>query len=521
MFRWIFGMNDTPRVLKTQVIIIGAGPTGLSMAAQLVRHKIDFILIDKKEKTTTFSKAIVVQARTLEIFSELGIGQRAINEGRLTTALNLFYQGKRRAAINLSGLGEGLSPYPFALSLEQSKTESLLADHLAENGKQVKWNTEFSRLEQLDNGVTAYCKTNNGQELRLDADYLVGCDGAGSLLRHQLGLSFEGSTEPKLFYVADVILSSPVINKDELFMYMIKKGFVLFFPMEGMGHYRIVGVIPDAKDTDEEYTFDSVKPIIIRQIISPVDFKEIGWFSTYKVHSRKTNEFMKRRCFIAGDAAHIHTPAGGQGMNTGIQDAYNLAWKIAYALRGEINEDTLETYNGERKENARRLLRTTDRMFDIMSGINPFWNFLRLNFFPPFLGLITKNKTIQKQIFPLISQTGIGYPRSFLTIKSSIANVKAGYRMPYFVFSNGKEIFSYLLDPVFKLLFFGDKNKNDSEELKNPKIKMLLLSFGDIPHSIFGDASNFYILLRPDNHISYIGKEIGRCKELLNKISHR
>src|SRR5262249_28289350 len=156
------------------------------------------------------------------------------------------------------------------------------------------------------------------------------------------------------------------------------------------------------------------------------------------------------------------------------------------------------------KENARRLLRTTDRLFDIMSGINPFWNFLRLNFFRLILSSITKNKTIQKQVFPLISQTGISYPTSSLTIKSSIANVKAGFRMPYFVFSNGKEIFSYLAEPVFKLLFFGDA-KSYGEELHHTKIKMTLLRFNEIPASIFGDANNFYILLRPDNHISYIG----------------
>ena len=123
-------MNDSNTILKTQVIIIGAGPTGLSMAVQLCRQNIDFIIIDKKEKTTTLSKALAVQARTLEIFAELGIARRAISEGRITTALNLFYRGKRQAGINLSGLGEGLSPYPFALSLEQSKTEELLADYL-------------------------------------------------------------------------------------------------------------------------------------------------------------------------------------------------------------------------------------------------------------------------------------------------------------------------------------------------------------------------------------------------------
>jgi 2-polyprenyl-6-methoxyphenol hydroxylase-like FAD-dependent oxidoreductase len=511
-------MNDSNTILKTQVIIIGAGPTGLSMAVQLCRQNIDFIIIDKKEKTTTLSKALAIQARTLEIFAELGIAQQAINEGRVTTALNLFYRGKRRAAINLSGLGEGLSPYPFALSLEQSKTEELLAGYLIANGKQVNWNTELSRVEQSNSSVKAYCKTNNSEELRIQGDYLVGCDGAGSLIRHQLGLAFEGSTEPKLFYVADVILHSSVINKDELFMYMIQKGFVLFFPMEGMGHYRIVGVIPGAKNSDKEYTFGDVKQIVMRQIISPVEFEEIRWFSTYKVHSRKTNEFMKGHCFIAGDAAHIHTPAGGQGMNTGIQDAYNLAWKIAYVLRGEANGGILKTYNGERKENARRLLRTTDRLFDIMSGINPFWNFLRLNFFRLILSSITKNKTIQKQVFPLISQTGITYPTSSLTIKSSIENVKAGSRMPYFVFSNGKGIFSYLAEPVFKLLFFGDV-KNYRQELHNPKIKMSFLSFDEIPRSIFGDANNFYILLRPDNHISYIGNEINKCSELFDTIT--
>ena len=514
-------MDESNHILRTQVVIVGAGPTGLSMAAQLLRHHIDFILLEKNTGTTIFSKAIVVQARTLEIFQELGIADKAIHEGRMTTAMNLFYKGKRRAAVNLAGLGEGLSPFPFALSLEQSKTEKLLVDYLFENGKQIKWNCTLTHFEQDNNGVTVFYKDENGQEQKIEAAYLVGCDGASSTVRHQLGLSFEGTTEPKLFYVADVILKSTVINKDELFMYMIPKGFILFFPMEGAGHYRIVGILPEAKNEDAEFTFEDIEETIKQKIISPVEFEKLQWFSTYKVHSRKADTFMNGRCFIAGDAAHIHTPAGGQGMNTGIQDAYNLSWKIAYSLRSEINVGTLESYNTERTSNAKHLLQTTDRMFDLMSGINPFWSFLRLNVFPFLLGLITKSKLVKKQIFPLISQTGIAYPDSYLTIKSSIGKVKAGDRMPYFVFAGGKKIFSYLNDPVFKLLFFGDENKNRSEELDTIKIKMKSISFAEIPAPIFGKATNFYIVLRPDNHISYIGNDINKCKEFFSKIVYK
>ena len=511
-------MEHSGNFINTQVIIVGAGPTGLSLAAQLIRLNIDFVILEKNVQLTTLSKAIVVQARTLEIFAELGIAERALNEGKITTALNLFNKGKKVTSIDINGLGEGLSPFPFALSLEQSKTERLLALYLAEHKKNIQWNTELIRLEQNDRSVTAYCKTSDGQEQKIDAAYLVGCDGASSNVRHQLGLPFEGTTEPKLFYVADVVLNSAVISRDELYMYMVKKGFVLFFPMEGAGHYRIVGILPDVKDFDQKFDFSSVESKIKESIISPVDFEALHWFSTYKVHSRKAAVFMLGRCFISGDAAHIHTPAGGQGMNTGIQDAYNLAWKIANTLRGELNEEVLKTYDTERSENAKHLLHTTDRMFDFMSGINPFLNFLRLHFFPVLLKMIAKNEYVKKQVFPLLSQIGIAYPNSFLTIKSSVAKVKAGDRMPYFVFSDGTQVFSYLNAPVFKLLFFGQKDKNLFDEISDTKITLTTFHFQEIPKALFGIEENFYILLRPDNHISYIGKEIGRCRELFEKL---
>jgi 2-polyprenyl-6-methoxyphenol hydroxylase-like FAD-dependent oxidoreductase len=201
-------MDGPNNILKTQVVIVGAGPTGLSMAAQLFRYNIDFVILEKNENTTPLSKAIVVQARTLEIFQELGIAGKAMQEGQINTALNLFYKGKQRVSVNFAGLGEGLSAFSFALSLEQSKTEKLLVDYLSSKGKTIQWKSGFTRFEENENHVTVYYKDHNGQEHPIEAEYLVGCDGASSLVRHQMGLSFEGDTVPKIFYVADVKLKS-------------------------------------------------------------------------------------------------------------------------------------------------------------------------------------------------------------------------------------------------------------------------------------------------------------------------
>lgn len=495
--------------LKTQVVIIGAGPTGLHLAVQLLRYSIDFIIIEKNEKTTPFSKALVVQARTLEIFHEIGIAEKAIKQGRITTALNIFYHGKQKASVNIAGLGDGLSFFPFALSLEQSKTETLLVDYLIENGKTIHWKSEFIRFEQNES-MKVYYKDIYGTEQIIEAEYIVGCDGAGSLVRHQMGLEFGGDTVPRIFYVTDIKLNSSVINKNEMFIFLIKKGFALFFPMEGKGHYRIVGILPEQREVEKDFKFENIENSIKEQLMTDIIFEEVRWFSTYKVHSRMADTFMKERCFIAGDAAHIHTPAGGQGMNTGIQDTYNLAWKIAFTIKNKANPLVLESYSTERMENAKHLLQTTDKMFDIMAGSGIFWNFIRLKIFPLLVGFVSKT-AVNKLLFPLVSEIGITYPNSSLTIKSSIGKVKAGDRMPYFVFTDGKNIFDYLKAPAFKILFFGNIEQNNVEQLKTES-NITTLSFSEIPKSLFGNTSNFYILLRPDNHISYIGKDFNSWK---------
>ncbi|HEX4375035.1 MAG TPA: FAD-dependent monooxygenase [Puia sp.] len=508
--------NETTK--NTHVVIVGAGPTGLSMAIQLMRYNIDFIILEKNKTTTPFSKALVVQARTLEILEEIDLAQKAIAEGRVTTALNAFENGKRKFKIDVTGLGEGVSQFPFALSLEQCKTEKLFVDHLTENGKTISWNSTFTHFVGSENGVTAYYKTEDNTEIKIEADYIVGADGASSVIRHQENFTFEGDTVARIFYVSDVKISSSVICNNELYMFLIKKGFALFFPMQGEGHYRIVGILPDANENQTEFHFEELIPDLKKQVAVPLEFIETRWFSIYKVHSRKANNFRKGRCFIAGDAAHIHTPAGGQGMNTGIQDAYNLAWKMALTLQKKVGDTVLDSYSIEREQNARNLLNTTDKMFDIMTGSNFFWNFLRLKIFPLIAGFAVKNRLIRKKIFPLLSQTGITYHNSPLTIKSSVANIHAGMRMPYFVFENGKNIFEFLKEPYFKILFFGDEEKANFQNIITHSLVISKLTFAEIPSLIFKAQQNFYILLRPDDHIAFIGDDINICNKYFSQI---
>ncbi len=500
---------------KTDVVIAGAGPTGLSLAAQLLRYGIDFIIIEKNEKTTDLSKAVVIQARTLEIFREIGLDQPAISQGRIAMAFNMYHHGKKRARLDLNGLGQGLSAYPYVLSLEQSKTEKLLASHLLENGKAIRWQSEFTGFEQSAGGITVHYKDADGKTQTIEASYLTGCDGASSPVRKAAGMDFSGDTIPKIFYVADTVLKSDVINTDELSAFLIDKGFILFFPMEGEGHYRIIGILPEVSEQEaEKLTFDDIRSEVVKKVEVPLEFEAVNWFSHYKVHSRKADCFRAGRCFIAGDAAHIHTPAGGQGMNTGIQDAYNLAWKLAYVLKGKASEEILETYDTERTANAKHLLKTTDRMFDFMAGGHWYSDFFRLRLFPLIAGFISKNPAFNKLVFPLLSQIGIAYPESGLTVKSSIGKVRAGDRMPYFELPGGGDIFDLLTAPEFKLLYFG-KAKPEMERFADLGFSPKTIAF--IPETIFGHSSEFYILVRPDNHISYIGKDSGRIIEFLNR----
>jgi 2-polyprenyl-6-methoxyphenol hydroxylase-like FAD-dependent oxidoreductase len=513
---------------KTDVIIIGAGPTGLSLACQLARHGIDFVIVEKNEGVTPYSKAIGVHARTLEIYEQLGLAHKAIEQGAIAGKVRLVAGGEVRGEFDLSNIGLNLSPYPFMLVLEQSKNERLLYEYLQGLGKEVFWNTELENFSQNDSGVTAQVKTAGGASQIIEGKYLVGCDGAKSPTRHSLGLEFQGSTFERMFYVADAQIDWS-LSHDALHICLSKDSFLLFFPLKGERRYRIVGVFPEEFTKDEgDVLYEEIESRIKEESKLELDIHDVIWFSTYKVHTRHVNKFSAGRGFLAGDAAHIHTPAGAQGMNTGIQDGYNLAWKMALVLKGKTDEKLLETYNEERLENAKHLLQTTDRMFQFGTGSEWFLAFLRTNVLPSVAKYILGFDTVKKFIFPLVSQIGINYRHGSLSEHAGDENfkVKAGDRMPYFLV-DGKSIYDKLHQPKFHLLFFSNA-QGDFQALKTELENQYaeLVDFNSIlldPQvaDIFGTDKSFNVLLRPDNYIGFISPEtsLDGLKVYLNKFA--
>ena len=498
----VSGMNT----LNTDVIIIGAGPTGLSLACQLIRYGIDFVVVEKNETVTPYSKAIGVQARTLEIYDQMELAQPAIERGTIANRVRLIEGGEVRGEMHLGNFGKDFSQYPYMLMLEQSKNEELLYEFIRNHGRDVSWKTELESFSQDENGVIAQVKLPSGESQTINGKYLVGCDGSKSAVRHGLGLTFEGSTFERLFYVADARVDWELPH-DALHVCLARDVFVAFFPMPGQDRYRIIGTFPESRNEDDrEVVYEEIEREVKEQVKLSLDISDVRWFSLYKVHSRRVNKFSEGRCFVAGDAAHIHSPAGAQGMNTGIQDAYNLAWKLAFVVKGAAAESLLDTYNEERLANAKRLLDTTDRMFELAAGSSWLMSFIRTTIFPPVAGFMASLEAVSKRVFPLISQIGINYRDDDLLSEHTdeeFEDVKAGDRLPYFLV-DGKSIFDRLKAPKFHVLLFGNGECQNLEDL----VDCHHISIDERISEIFGTEDDFGILLRPDNHIAFIASEM-------------
>jgi 2-polyprenyl-6-methoxyphenol hydroxylase-like FAD-dependent oxidoreductase len=509
--------------MKTDVVIVGAGPTGLSLAAQFIRYGIDFIIIDKKETTTPYSKAIGVQARTLEIYDQIGLAEGLVSRGWIANRVQLVESGEIRGKIDLNEFGKGMSPFPFLLIVEQGLHESMLHDFVRSNGHDFAWQTELVKFSQDENGVVADVKNASGKFETIEAKYLIGCDGAHSLVRHGLKIEFGGSTFERIFYVADVEIAWK-FDHDSLHVNLGENTLTAFFPMVGDNRWRIVGTFPEGHNPDEgEVLFEEIEKQVIADTKLQFDITKVNWFSTYKVHSRHVNKFSEGRCFLAGDSAHIHTPAGAQGMNTGIQDGYNLAWKLALVLKDNVDPKLLETYNEERLPNARRLLQTTDRFFALAASEEPVIAFFRLHILPYIANLALNIEAVKRFVFPLISQIGINYRKSSLSTGDGF-KIKAGDRMPYFEVE-GKSVYERLREPRFHLLnFYDGVNEitpvpSELAEKWNEMIDSTTVSLYPQISDTFGSKQSFYVVLRPDNYIGLISNDASAIPPYLKMYS--
>ncbi|GJD52924.1 6-methylpretetramide 4-monooxygenase [Methylobacterium crusticola] len=408
-----------------EVLVVGAGPTGLVLALWLARRGVPLRIIDRAAGPGEASRAMAVQARTLELYRQLGFADEVVAQGIRAPAIHLREAGEEVARIPFRELGEGVSPYPFMLAYPQDDHERFLVGKLAEAGVAVEWGVALASLTQDAAGIRAVLDRDGGEEVCSTA-YLAGCDGAHSRVRAALGLGFPGGTYEQVFYVADVRIADGF--REDMFINLGQAGLGLMLPVRRNGTQRLIGLVPPELTHRAGLGFEDVRASI--EPLMGIRVEAVNWFSTYRAHHRVAEHFRVGRCFIAGDAGHVHSPAGGQGMNTGIGDAANLAWKLAQVVRGRGDPALLDTYEPERMAFARTLVATTDRAFRSMVGEGLGSQILRTWLLPHLLPLVWGFPAGRRLMFNTISQVRIAYRDSALSAGAAGA-VHGGDRLPF------------------------------------------------------------------------------------------
>jgi 2-polyprenyl-6-methoxyphenol hydroxylase-like FAD-dependent oxidoreductase len=396
--------------MKPEVLVIGAGPVGLTMAAELARYGVGVRIVDKAAARTDKSKALVLWSRTLELIDRMGCGAAFVAAGLKTPAANIFGGGSRLVRVNFDGLD---TPHPYALMLPQSDTERLMEQHLNTFGVQVERQVELARFVGDEDGVTAFLRRPDGSEEKFDVPWMIGCDGAHSAVRHGLGMEFEGDTLPADFVLADVHLAGGPPPADEMDIYWNEVGLLLLMPITE-GRYRIIA---DAGELDAakravEPTLEEVQSFIDNAGPGGIKAFDPVWLSRFTINERKVKDYRDGCVFLAGDAAHVHSPAGGQGMNTGMQDAVNLAWKLALVCRGFAHpEPLLASYSVERSEVGREVIANAGRLTTVATLKSGLAQNIRNHLASLMFGF----SPVQRAMRQNMSELSIGYPHGPLT----------------------------------------------------------------------------------------------------------
>jgi 2-polyprenyl-6-methoxyphenol hydroxylase-like FAD-dependent oxidoreductase len=504
--------------MDTDVLIVGAGPTGLMLANQLGRRGVRTLIIDRHSGPAQQSRAMAVHARTLEIYAKLGIADRAVALGARGTGANMWAGGERKARVPFGDMGAGLSPYPFVLTLGQDDNELIMGENLGKYGLVVQWDTELTALTQQADGVTATLEDSTGASRTLEARYVAGCDGGRSAVRELNGIGFPGAPYQHVFFVADTEAQGPMIPS-ELNIYLWRDGFHLFFPMRGQDRWRVIGILPPEFRDRDDLKFEEIVASIKREAGAALSFKSCDWFSTYRIQHRCTERFRRGRCFLLGDAAHVHSPMGGQGMNTGLQDAYNLAWKLALVIDGRANDSLLESYEIERMQVAHRLLSTTDRAFRMLVADNFLATVFRTRVVARIAAAAMKRAAARRIAFLTLSMIGISYPQSPLSRAVAKLPRKAprpGDRFPWahlaFDAHGAREdLFARLDDTRFNLVVVGQGVPTGIGRSADDLLRVhVAADTADNARELerLGIEGPAFYLLRPDGHVGLAGTEL-------------
>jgi 2-polyprenyl-6-methoxyphenol hydroxylase-like FAD-dependent oxidoreductase len=486
---------------RTEVLIGGAGPTGLVLALWLTKQGVKVRIVDKTDGPGTTSRAVAVQARTLELYRQLDLTEEVLEQGHKVPAINLWVQGRKQTHISFENLAADLTPYgPFTFAQDQH--EKLLIQRLEALGVAVERQTELLRFSDTGEYVAATLRRPDGQQETCEASYLAGCDGPHSLVRETIGTGFPGGTYQQVFYVADVNATGPAFD-GELHIDLDEADFLAIFPLKGEGHARLIGTVRDQRaEHPETLKFEDVSHRAIQNM--KVEVKQVSWFSTYRVHHRVTQHFRKGRCFLLGDAAHIHSPAGGQGMNTGLGDAINLAWKLQAVLAGQASDALLDTYEAERRAFAQKLVATTDKAFTFATAEGRVADFIRTRIAPVIVPTLFRFEVARDYIFSAVSQIVIAYQDSAISAGRA-GSVRGGDRLPWAPVPQADNIDTFR-SIGWQVHVYGTLSSTLVDWCKQQNLLLHAFAWQEA-YSKAGLARDAMYLLRPDTYVALAATE--------------
>ncbi len=398
--------------METQVLVVGAGPVGLTMAAELKRYGQAVRIVDKARARTDKSKALVLWSRTLELLDRAGCAGAFVTAGLKVVGADMIASGKPLGHVDLTDIH---SPYAYALMLPQAETERLLEEHLGRLGVTVERSVEMVGFEDDGTAVSAHLREADGREETVRTAWLAGCDGAHSLVRHMLGFGFEGDTLESDWLLADVHIAGAGAPRDAIAIHWHAEGMLVLFPIMP-GRVRVIADLGAApRDHPVDPTLEEVQAIVERRGPGGMHLSDPVWLSAFRINERKVKHYRAGRVFLAGDAAHVHSPAGGQGMNTGMQDAINLAWKLALVCRG-ASDTLLDSYSVERSAVGDRVLADAGRLTTVATLRGGAAQSVRNLLAGVLLGL----SPVRQAMADTLSETSIGYPDSPLNGASAL-----------------------------------------------------------------------------------------------------
>ncbi|KAK4679420.1 hypothetical protein QC764_204010 [Podospora pseudoanserina] len=508
-------MDDNAKVenptTDCDVLIVGGGPVGMALALELVLHQVSFRIVDKLHAPSPTSRALIIQPRTLELFSRYGAAEELIPRGRILQGMALCLDGKPAGAIALNQFKASDTRFPLPLNISQAETERFLLESLSSHGVNIERSLTATSIVQDDKVITTKLQSHDGKVEAVRSKYVIGCDGARSVVRQAgEGMVWEGSSYPQSFLLCDVQIRNNLRRQDQGLLQISREGMFAIFPIR-QDLFRIVVSGPAATfdqqgDTSSVPTlehfqslFDKFTPPGSGTLEDPV------WISRFRLHLKGVNKYRDRRIFIAGDAAHISSPVGGKGMNTGIQDAINLGWKLAFVLQGQVQDPDafLDTYHIERHPIGQELLSSTDRMFTFMTSTNRFFIPIRNFAVRYILPWLTPTDWWNRAFYKFLSMFGVTY-RGVSPIVGTAAGfdgrIQGGDRLPdgkLWLTSRNTGIISTTVQALcvgsshHLLLFSGEHSEEQTNALEYAKEKVLsAVSFRLDVHFIYRKAKD-------------------------------